>query len=187
MQAKAKERIQDTDQKILAEAELCKELTREHDTELAATRVRTGILARAQHLISSVMSRQLISAPPACACALQQVRDLVEETAKQLKNYEHDTELIKLQLKDKMHDVEKVLQQGKLVTMGEVKSEIKERYKVSPPETLDPTLQPRSLTPNSERSKGPWTLPQTPDLKYQIDVVLTSCGVCVAGGAGHAQ
>ena len=61
----------------------------------------------------------------------QQVRDLVEETARQLKNYEHDTEHIKLQLKDKMHDVEKVLQQGKLVTMGEVKSEIKERYKVS--------------------------------------------------------
>jgi len=64
---------------------------------------------------------------------VQQVRDLVEETAKQVKHYEHDTELIKLQLKDKMHDVEKVLQQGKLVTMGEVKSEIKERYKVCPP------------------------------------------------------
>jgi hypothetical protein len=35
--AKAKERIQDTDQKILAESELCKELTKENEEELAAT------------------------------------------------------------------------------------------------------------------------------------------------------
>jgi hypothetical protein len=51
----------------------------------------------------------------------------VEETAKQLKNYDHDIEHLKIQLKDSMHEVEKCLQQGKLVTMGEVKSEIKER------------------------------------------------------------
>jgi len=94
--AKAKERIQDTDQKILAESELCKELTKENEEELAAT---------------------------------QELRDLVEETAKQLKNYDHDIEHLKIQLKDSMHEVEKCLQQGKLVTMGEVKSEIKERYK----------------------------------------------------------
>jgi small-conductance mechanosensitive channel len=93
--SKARERIQDTDQKILAESEICKDLTKEHETELQAT---------------------------------TEMRDLVEETAKQLKHYEHDTEMLKLQLKDKMHDVEKCLQQGKLVTMGEVKAEIKERY-----------------------------------------------------------
>jgi hypothetical protein len=51
----------------------------------------------------------------------------VEETAKQLKNYDQDIEHLKIQLKDSMHEVEKCLQQGKLVTMGEVKSEIKER------------------------------------------------------------
>ena len=56
-----------------------------------------------------------------------ELRDLVEETAKQLKNYDHDIEHLKIQLKDSMHEVEKCLQQGKLVTMGEVKSEIKER------------------------------------------------------------
>mmetsp|Transcript_86802 Transcript_86802/g.140738 ORF Transcript_86802/g.140738 Transcript_86802/m.140738 type:complete len:741 (-) Transcript_86802:404-2626(-) len=94
--SKTKERIQNTDQKILTESELCKEFTLEHEIEVAAC---------------------------------QEIRDKVEETAKQLKNYQHDTELIKLQLKDKMHDVEKILQQGKLVTMGEVKSEIKSRYK----------------------------------------------------------
>jgi len=94
--SKTKERIQNTDQKILTESELCKEFTLEHENEVAAC---------------------------------QEIRDKVEETAKQLKNYQHDTELIKLQLKDKMHDVEKILQQGKLVTMGEVKSEIKSRYK----------------------------------------------------------
>jgi hypothetical protein len=34
--SKAKERIQDTDQKILTEATLCTELTKEHEIELAA-------------------------------------------------------------------------------------------------------------------------------------------------------
>jgi hypothetical protein len=62
-----------------------------------------------------------------CLCAYVCVQDLVEDTAKQLKNYEHDVEHLKIQLKDKMHDVEKCLQQGKLVTMSEVKGEIKER------------------------------------------------------------
>ena len=93
--SKTKERIQDTDQKILAESEMCKELSKEYDAELAAS---------------------------------TEMRDAVEETAKQLKHLEHDTEMLKLQLKDKMHDVEKCLQQGKLVTMGEVKGEITERY-----------------------------------------------------------
>ena len=93
--SKTRERIQDCDQKILAESEICKDLTQEYETETKAT---------------------------------TEMRDLMEEAAKQLRSYEHDTEQLKLQLKDKMHDVEKCLQQGKLVTMGEVKGEIKERY-----------------------------------------------------------
>ena len=135
-QAKAKERIQDTDQKILAESESCKKLTEEHDAELAATRVSNGesVVLRVGKIrlsfTSGLEAGIRVTSHIFVLLIFQQVRDLVEETAKQVKNYEHDTEHIKLQLKDKMHDVEKVLQQGKLVTMGEVKSEIKERYKV---------------------------------------------------------
>jgi chromosome segregation ATPase len=92
--SKTRERIQNTEQNILAESEICKELSKEHDEELAA---------------------------------VQELRDLIEETSKSHKQYDHDLDILKKQLKASMHDVEKCLQQGKLVTMLEVKGEIKSR------------------------------------------------------------
>lgn len=92
---KAREKIQDTEQKYLVEFDLSKELTKEAEEEEAAN---------------------------------VQIRDAIEDTAKQIKKYEHDVGLLKLQLKGKMHDVEKMLQQGKLVTMLEIKDEIKSRF-----------------------------------------------------------
>ena len=92
---KAREKIQDTEQKYLVEFDLSRELTKEAEEEEAAN---------------------------------VQIRDAIEDTAKQIKKYEHDVGLLKLQLKGKMHDVEKMLQQGKLVTMLEIKDEIKSRF-----------------------------------------------------------
>lgn len=91
-----KERIQDTDQKILEEAAEREKLQAEHDAE----------------------AKEVLA-----------LRNQIEEVEKLSKDYDHDFGVLKLQLKDQLHEVEKVLGQGKLQTMMQVKEEIKSTYK----------------------------------------------------------
>jgi len=91
-----KEKIQDTDQKIMEEAEVKEKLVIEHQEAVKEVQIS---------------------------------KHAIEEVEKQVKDYDHDFGILKLQLKDQLHDVEKVLGQGKLLTMMEVKDEIKSTYK----------------------------------------------------------
>eukprot|EP00282_Hemiselmis_andersenii_P016165 CAMPEP_0114133016 /NCGR_PEP_ID=MMETSP0043_2-20121206/13402_1 /TAXON_ID=464988 /ORGANISM="Hemiselmis andersenii, Strain CCMP644" /LENGTH=614 /DNA_ID=CAMNT_0001226567 /DNA_START=185 /DNA_END=2026 /DNA_ORIENTATION=- len=47
---------------------------------------------------------------------------------KELDNVNHDSNALRLQLKDRLHGIEKVLGQGKLLTMAEIKEEIANKY-----------------------------------------------------------
>mmetsp|Transcript_8053 Transcript_8053/g.26970 ORF Transcript_8053/g.26970 Transcript_8053/m.26970 type:complete len:419 (-) Transcript_8053:1114-2370(-) len=91
-----KERIQDTDQKILDENAQRMELEKEHEVAL----------------------KEMIT-----------MRNLVEKTEDSLKEYSHDFEVLRLQLRDNLHEVEKSLGQGKLLTMLEVKDELQGKFK----------------------------------------------------------
>jgi len=93
--SKLKERIQDTDQKILEESAIKKDLAKIQAEELEKTASISG------------------------KC---------EETQVELSSYAHDCDVVKLQLKGQLHEVEKQLGQGKLLTMLEVKEGIKGKY-----------------------------------------------------------
>mmetsp|Transcript_50027 Transcript_50027/g.122125 ORF Transcript_50027/g.122125 Transcript_50027/m.122125 type:complete len:792 (+) Transcript_50027:21-2396(+) len=58
----------------------------------------------------------------------QQNQSKLDAVQKDLTSYEHDYAALRLQLKDKLHDIEKVLGQGKLLTMAEIKEEISGKY-----------------------------------------------------------
>ena len=93
--SKLRERIQDTDQRLLDEAAAKRLLDKEHAVERERTR---------------------------------EAHNRVDEVTQELKNYTHDCGIVKLELKGQLHEVEKQLGQGKLLTMLEVKDGIKGKY-----------------------------------------------------------
>lgn len=58
----------------------------------------------------------------------RQNQNKLDDVRKALDNFGHDSNQLRLQLKDKLHDIEKVLGQGKLLTMAEIKEEMQTKY-----------------------------------------------------------